>query len=351
MNKIQNFKPQLLPNNPVGEEMDWEFLLKDTIQDYYCSIKEDGARVELQYETPVMGRSLKVIKNVHIQKMHEELQDSNGKYGGIIEAEFFSPNMTFSEIMHFFKTEDVESQKSKEKYAKLWGKTNGDPAKGWPYPGRTVVWLTTWQPCLKFYAFDYYLQDNLTKAERTYMLEEIVEAAECKILTLLKQHQFDNLDMMYHLYDQAKMQGSEGLVLIHKNSPYKRGRHTLKSAMAYKIKEDNIEFDGKIMNVEEATEAREGAPKTTNELGRSVTSKLQEDRIPSGMAKGFKVWMEDGNELIVSLKGYDHAAKRGLLENKSEYIGRWITFTGMAPVKEGGCPRHAHFSGRFRDDK
>jgi hypothetical protein len=348
---MKGFKPQLLPNNPVGKQMDWEELLEDTIQDYYCSIKLDGARVELQYDTPAMGRSLKVIPNVHIQRMHKEMQECIGMYGGIIEAEFYAPGMTFSEIMHFFKTADVESIDTKDKYIKLWNKTLGDPAKGWTYPGRNVEFLTTWHEDLKFYAFDYYLQDNMSKNNRDSMLHEIVMDAECEHLSHISQNKFDNVDMMYHLYDQAKMEDSEGLVLIHQDSPYKRGRHTLNSKMAYKIKEDNLEFDAYIVAVEESTLAREGSEKTINELGRSVTSKLKEDRIPSGMAKGFLVQMENGNGLIVSLKGYDHTARRSLLEESSKYIGKWITFTGMAPVKKGGCPRHAHFSGRFRDDK
>lgn len=345
------FNPQLLPNNPVGEHMDWETLLGDTIQDYYASIKEDGARVELQYDTLAKGRSLKTINNVHIQRMHKELQEELGKYGGIIEAEFYSPNMTFSEIMHFFKTEDVTSEKTKTKYQKLWNKTQGKSELGWKYPGRSVEWLTTWHPCLKFYAFDYYLQDNMTKEERDSMLHEMYTDSECPHFEYIAQQHLANVDMMYHMYDQASMRGSEGLVLVHKNAPYKRGRHTLKSKLAYKIKEDNLEFDGQILDVAEATKAREGAPKTVNELGRSVTSKLKEDRVPAGMAKGFAVRMEDGNELTVSLKGYDHPERKELLDNKENYIGRWITFTGMAPVKAGGCPRHAHFSGRFRDDK
>ena len=349
---MTHFKPQLLPNNPVGEAMDWEVLLGDTIEDYFCSIKEDGARVELQYDTMVKGRSLKVIPNKHIQRMHEEMQDSIGMYGGIIEAEFFAPGMTFSEIMHFFKTEDIESEHTRVKYDKLWAKTGGDVAKGWKYPGRDVEFLTTWHDELKFYAFDYFLQNNTSKYERNAMLEDIVDSAESQHLTIIKQHSFKNLEMMYHLYDQAKMRNSEGLVLIHKDSPYKCGRWSLKSKMAYKIKEDNLEFDAQIVAVEESTIAREGAEKTVNELGRSVTSKLKEDRVPSGMAKGFSVQMEDGRSLTVSLKGYDHPARVELLENASDYVGKWIKFTGMAPVKEGGVPRHAHFEfGNMRDDQ
>jgi len=332
--------------------MDWENLLSDTIQNYFCSIKEDGARVELEYATPAKGRSLKVIKNVHIQRMHEEMQDSVGKYTGIIEAEFYAPGMTFSEIMHFFKTEDVESEKTLLKYEKLWEKTNGSAELGWTYPGRNVEFLTTWPEDLKFYAFDYYLHDYMTKEERLAMLSEMVQDAESEHLTFITQQRVANLDMMYHLYDQAKMQESEGLVLIHKDSPYKRGRHTLKSKMAYKIKEDNLPFDGIIIKVVESTVAREGSEKTINELGRSVTSKLKEDRVPSGMAKGFLVAMEDGNELTVSLKGFDHPARIGMLNNPFEWLGETIRFTGMAPVKVGGCPRHAHYTkGNIRDDK
>ena len=44
--------------------------------------------------------------------------------------------------------------------------------------------------------------------------------------------------------------------------------------------------------------------------------------------------------------------KKNLFLNKKDYIGKIIRFTGMAPVKEGGVPRHAHFTkGNFREEK
>jgi hypothetical protein len=39
--------------------------------------------------------------------------------------------------------------------------------------------------------------------------------------------------------------------MMHKNSSYKMGRHSLNSGMAYKIKEDNLQFDGVILSLEE----------------------------------------------------------------------------------------------------
>lgn len=349
---MKNFKPQLLPNNPTGEAMDWENLLGNCIQDYLASVKYDGARVELQYDHPVVGRSLKIIPNVHIQKMHKELQKSLGMFGGIIEAEFYSPGMTFSEIMHFFKTEDIESEHTYVKYKKLWDKTGGDPAKGWPYPGRDVEFLTTWHDSLKFYVFDWVLQENLTKEERFALMVDENFDLRSSHLVVIPQIELEHVDALYQMYDQAKLDNAEGIVLIHKNAKYKFGRHTLNSKLAYKIKDDNLEFDGKILSVVEGTVAREGSEKTVNALGRSVTSQLKEDRIPSGMASGFEVLMEDGNILTVSLKDYNHTERKQLLYNHADYTNRWIKFTGMAPVKAGGCPRHAHFTkGNFRDDK
>jgi hypothetical protein len=91
--------------------------------------------------------------------------------------------------------------------------------------------------------------------------------------------------------------------------------------MAYKIKEDNLQFDGVILSLEEGTEVIEGVDKKINELGRSVTSKLKEHRTPSGLCKGFKVLMDDGNELTVSLK-ITLTQRRAMLLDPSPILDR-----------------------------
>jgi len=354
------FKPMLLPNNKAGESPNWEERIINP-QDWLFSNKYDGARVEIMDDGNVKGRSLKSLPSIHINQMVEDIAAViHIQEGTILEGEFYSPDMTFSEIMHFFKTEDVTSAHTINKYTKLWDKTNGDVEKGWKYPGRDVEWLTTWHDSLKIYAFDCInIKDPKTpKAIRTLALnqycEKYIKAMGNLSLDLIfiPQRPLNNIDSVYQMYDQAIIDGFEGIVAMHKGSHYKFGRYTLNSKQAFKIKDDNKEFDGKILGVEESTVAREGAAKTKNELGRSVTSKLKEDREPSGMAKGFRVLMEDGNELTVSLKNYNHVQRRDLLENAFKYVGKWIRFTGMAPVKEGGCPRHAHYTyGNIRDDK
>ena len=353
---IANFKPQLLPNNKAGEAPDWEERLEHP-EDWLVSTKLDGARVELFNDGSVKGRSLKSIPSVHIQEMGMDVINTLPALPSsvVIEAEFYSEHMNFAELMHFFRSEDVTSEKSVAKYTKLWG------TEKWPFPGRDVKWATTWHESLRFYAFDIVdmAAPYTRKEDRNMLLANVVfEYIKAKgkhtvpKMVFIAQWDYEHIDAIYQAYDQSIMDGNEGLVLIHKQAAYKCGRHTLNSKQAFKIKDDNLEFDGKILSVVESTVAREGAEKTVNELGRSVTSKLKEDRIPSGMASGFEVLMEDGNILTVSLKNYNHEERRQLLYDHADYSNKWIKFTGMAPVKEGGCPRHAHFTkGNFRDDK
>lgn len=354
------FKPQLLPNNKVGVAPDWEDRIEFP-EDWLYSNKLDGARVELFADGTVKGRSLKSLPSVHINEMAKEIALLLQMHpDSVMECEFYSHDMNFSELMHFFKTEDVTSEKTVTKYQKLWNKTGGDPDLGWKYPGRSVEWLTTWHDSLKFYAFGIVGQGyyDVPFSKRVVVLDRYVAKYTEAIqgynpqLEMIAQRPFTHIDQLYQAYDQAILDGHEGVVVMHKDSHYKCGRHTLNSKQAFKIKNDDIEYDGQILSVEESTVAREGSKKTINELNRSVTSKLKEDRVPSGMAKGFLVRMDDGNELTVSLKGYNHHDRRELLDNSEEYVGHWIKFTGMAPVKPGGCPRHAHYEkGNLRDEK
>lgn len=352
------YKPQLLPNNKAGIDPDWEERIEHP-EEWMLSNKLDGGRVAVKSDGDLVGRSLKSLPSTHMNYMAREIAVLLQKAPSIIiEGEFYSHEMNFSEIMHFFKTEDVTSTKTIQKYQKLWMKTRGSVKNGWKYPGRSVEWLTTWHSSLKFHAFDQVDTDypNTPKATRSLCLEETCLEYTNKIglyspdLVFIEQKVVKTLDEVYAMYHEALDNDYEGIVAIHKNSHYKFGRHSLNSKQAFKIKNDNVEFDGLIIGVEESTVAIEGAPKSKNELGRSVTSKLQEHRQPSGMAKGFLVQMEDGRELTVSLKGFDHPARIRMLQDPISWIGETIRFTGMHPVKIGGVPRSAHYTdGNIRE--
>lgn len=312
------FKPELLPNNPAGISPDWEELLYP-VSDFLASVKDDGIRTAI-FKHLVTGRSLKRCKSIKVNEMAAEFSRVV-PFEGVMEAEFYSPNLTFPEIMHFYSTEDVTSSSSVKKYNAEWEKTKQGTAsytkyktilgvktpyeQEWEFPGRDNIWIATWPDCLCFRVFNHLenMEDTRGKAQRYIDLLKISYSfpsfAEVK-----RQDEYACIDEIYQAYDQAILDGAEGLVVYRKDCKYKFGRHSLNSGNAYKIKEDNLSFDGVIIDVKEATKAREGAIKTTNELGRSVTSKLKVDRLPAGYAKGFEVSMEDGRSLIVSLKDY-----------------------------------------------
>lgn len=368
----KKFKPELIPNSKTGNEFSVKKNIKEP-SDYFCSLKHDGGRIIIIDGKPGLSRELKVLASGHIQEMVKEiLTHGDLSKDEVLEGEFYSPNMTFSEIMHFFKSEDVSSDKKKKYWANEWAKTNqgtstytktknGEPyEQGWEFVGRTPEWLTTWHPCLKIYLF------NLVDIDRGLLFTREVRNASLILfyfgyndnqysennIKLIEQITINTHDGIESFYEWAIENDEEGIVIANKDSLYKFGRHTMNSGNIFKLKEDKLEFDGFIVDVEEATEAKEGAEKTINELGRSKTSQLKEDRIPSGIAKGFLVNMGDGREFTVSLNNYDNVEKRALLINKTEYIGKWIRFTGMHPVKHGGMPRQARFTkGNFRDAK
>jgi ATP-dependent DNA ligase len=134
------------------------------------------------------------------------------------------------------------------------------------------------------------IDDSRTKEQRYESLQAIWDSRIIDdlndIAVLVKQTQYTSIDEVFH--DQAIISGYEGLVMMHKNSSYKMGRHSLNSGMAYKIKEDNLQFDGVILSLEEGTEVIEEVDKKINELGRSVTSKLKEHRTQVDYAKASK---------------------------------------------------------------
>tara|TARA_R110000772_G_scaffold89737_4_gene185750 strand:+ start:1381 stop:2493 length:1113 start_codon:yes stop_codon:yes gene_type:complete len=369
--KTKEFKPELIPNSKTGDEFALTKNIKNP-RDYECSLKHDGGRVIIKHGMPGLSRELKVLASGHLQEMIAEFKIHGHLYDDeTIECEFYSPEMTFSEIMHFFKSSDVTSDKKKKHWANEWAKTNngtgtytktknGQPyEQGWEFVGRTPEWLTTWHDSLKLYAFNFYkdTDPNMIRSDRSVALANLIYLYQDNPfnkgnVVCIDQLRFDTHEEIAGFYDRALSLGEEGIVIANRDSVYKFGRHTMNSGNIFKLKEDKLEFDGTIIGVEEATEAREGSEKTVNELGRSKTSQLKEDRIPSGIAKGFLVMMEDGREFTVSLNGYNEIEKRELLVNKEKYLGEWIRFTGMAPVKHGGMPRQARFTkGNFRDSK
>lgn len=380
MINIEKFKPNLIPNWPKGTQKNIGVTIEKNggCDKYLAFFKKDGCRMQVN-PNALKSRSMKPIQSNSVNERFSPLIDFCNRNNIAIDGEFYSHNMSFSEIVRFFKNEDVTRPKERKKlenYNKQFVVAfdeDGDPIysklkdyakykdKGLKtrleleYPNRTIDWLCRFHDDLKFWLFDGVVLD---RPDLVGFEERMVEITKrllydrkvsplTNIIVLPSIHRFSSIEELYSMYDDALAVNYEGLVLVHKDHEYKMGRTTLNVGTILKMKDDENEFDGVVLDVEEGTIVKEGAEKTTNELGRSVTSKKKEDRIPSGMAKGFKVMFE-GKSGTVSLQGFDNAAKKELLENKDKYIGRHLIYTGMHCVKD--FPRSAFFK-CWRDEK
>lgn len=355
----KKFKPNLIPNSKVTDPIDLKSILGDNVYNYIISYKKDGCRMEF-VDGNILTRALKPITSLWIKDKFQKLADKGKEIGIILEGEFFSPELRFNEIIRYFKTEDVGSESSIKKLLKL--EESGKLASEWP--GRSVQFLSSYPESLKLYPFDLLIigQEDIPYFSRMEWLFSAVydeDGILNEFKDLIEFGPWFNLgtkplivsyEQLEQEYEKALELGYEGLVIANKDRTYKFNRSTAKDNHIFKMKEDKLQYDGVVLDIIEGTIAKEDAPKTTNELGRSVTSKLKEDREKSGLASGILSEFE-GHPIKVSLEGFTHDDLRELLANKEEYIGQWFRYTGMAPVAR--VPRHAHASksNMWRDDK
>ncbi|UXQ88843.1 DNA ligase [Tenacibaculum phage Larrie] len=363
----QTFKPNLIPNNPKDGSMTPERIAEIVeknggAEKYYASIKRDGVRLEFGLKEYICSRTLKKIANIQLQERFKEFNELCLKLGIIVDAEFYAHGLKLNEILRFSSTIDLLDDKYKESLKKEFKKSPDRFIE--EYGGRTVEFLTTFHKNLKAYIFDVYIVDEEFKNAgfedrlkemysrlSKYSDEVLGQEETIKILKYIELPEFESIESsseIPELFNLALSNGYEGIVLSKKDRVYKHGRHTLKNAGFLKMKDDNKEYDGVVLDVIEGTEVIEGAEKKTNELGRSVTSKKKDDRRPSGKASGFEVAFEDKGTFKVSLKGFTDDMKRELLENKEAYIGRHFKYSAMKPNKK--FPISAYFK-TWRDEK
>tara|TARA_R110000851_G_scaffold97156_2_gene210669 strand:+ start:3116 stop:4234 length:1119 start_codon:yes stop_codon:yes gene_type:complete len=366
------FKPNLIDNVPkdgsfTNKDMEDIITSHGGIENYIAFPKKDGCRLELGLGPRVLSRSLKEPGSELVKTRFTKLNQICLDLNMIIEGEFYMHGEAFNHINRFFAKSDVTTPEYLKELTNM--KEKKPEAFYEKFRGKDIPFLTTFHEELKFWAFDFIITDRpdllgfeerWDEACRRLLIEALnsfsgktPEESLIKFFgfhsvvmpTQLEISSFISLDSMYK---DVLSYGYEGLVLVHKQHEYKYGRSRLKAGTIFKMKEDKEEYDGVVLDVAEATEVKEGIEKTVNELGRSVTSKKKDDRVPSGLAKGFVVEFEGKGTFPVGLSGFDNEAKKELLDNKESYIGRHFRYTGMKPVKD--FPRHAYFD-TWRDEK
>jgi len=350
---LDKFKPDLIPNHPKNKPVDLNtpIMKNGGYSQYLIPFKKDGVRLQL-LQGKVLSRTLEPMSSILVQKRFEPIAKELHKLGIAADGEFYMHGQKFNSIFRFYSKLDVTNPEYKIKLKKEFKKNPEKFAD--KYDGLDIEFLTTFHDDLKFWLFDGIILDRPDLVGFKERMEEIVHRIclsklnENKYIQMPEYNYANSKEELDLLYKKSLSHGYEGLVLVHKDHKYKFGRGTLNEGSILKMKDDRKEFDGIILDVEEATVVKDGVEKTVNNLGRSVTSKKKGDRLPSGLAKGFVVQYENIGTFTVGLTGFDNEAKKELLDNKGKYIGRHFKYTGMPPVKD--YPRSAFFD-CWRDEK
>lgn len=348
---VEKFKPNLIPNNPKDRSFDISEALKKngSVEDYKILVKKDGCRLQAGITDTVLTRSLKQPKSNLVINRFQRLNDICKELKIALDGEFYMHGLKFNSIFRFFSKFDVTDEDYKKSLEREFKKSESKFND--KYDNLSIEFLTTFHKDLKFWMFDGIVLDRPDLVGYEERIKEIISRLENFNLDEIVLPIFLSADSEEHLnniYKNALTLGWEGLVLTHKDHEYKFGRNSLNQGTILKMKDDALEYDGVIIDIKESSKIKDGIARTTNELGRSETSKKKADRELSGMAKSFTIEYEGLGTFDVGLKGFDNNAKKELLENKEKYIGRHFTYMAMAPVKN--FPRHAYFK-HWRDSK
>ena len=340
---MMKFKPILAPNDQPN--------LDDIKYPILASYKLDGIRCIFK-NGEMLSRSLKPIVNKQLREKFKPIADYTKQYSLILDGEIYSHELTFQEITRAVMTQDFEDKKSikklmnnpdvrcvDENFKKFEKMLESEEE----YDNYVNALLSN----IKFYMFDgiYNNEPEESYKNRLKHIEKI--SVKFKNIVCVEQEEINSKEEIKVLFEVALNDGYEGLILRNPIGKYKFGRCTIREGNLYKVKPFRT-FDAQIIEVSQGTKVNPDVPTTTNELGRTVTSKKKADRILVDMTRDFVVKYE-GKILNVSTSSLTHDKRKELWKKKDELIGKWIEYKGML-VGAKDVPRHPVFI-RFREPK
>lgn len=295
---LSNFRPMLCPNElPDLDKVTYPML---------ASFKLDGIRCIFK-DGELLSRSLKELPNIHLHVKFAHLKEYSKKNNVILDGELYCTSVDFNALSGIIRSDEHDLPDD-----------------------------------LEFYCFDLLDANKKTFKDRVQDYMYLRQPS----LVQVAQTEVNSAEEVQSYFEHAIKSGYEGLILKDPSSYYKFGRASFKSNTAYKCKLYES-FDAQIIDITQATVAREGSEKKVNELGRSVTSQKKADRELINKAATFIV-LYNNMPLGVSIALTDEE-KEEIWANKHKYIGRWIQYKGML-IGSKDLPRHPVFE-RYRDDK
>lgn len=327
--KEKTFTPQLAPNNEIN--------LKELTYPLLGSYKLDGCRL-LSKEGRLVTRSLKNLPNKQLNEKFEFLRKYSELINTILDGELYVHGVPFQFIVSCFMTQDFTAKTAIKKWEKLCEEHDF-------YMTREEVFNK-----IKFHMFDCVYQHNylMPFSQRIKDVENIINGFTSDLVKLVEHKLLNTPEEIEEYFQEALENGYEGLILRNPYGRYKFSRCTVNQNIIFKYK-PFLTTDSIIKGIVQATEINEDVEKTTNELGRSRTSKCLGDRHTVEKAQSFIVDFE-GQDLKVPIAMTDEQ-KKYIWEHQTEYIGKYCEYKYMeVGMKEGGLPRIPKFI-RMREDK
>ena len=271
----------------------------------YVSTKFDGIRA-LVIEGVVYSRSLKPIRNKHVQKLF-----------GKPEYEGFDGELVVGNI-----------------YAKdVFQKTTSG------------VMSEDGEPDVTFHVFDLWSIPTFDYEYRQRDLQEILldEDKEYPSIVYAMIHLCKNIDDLTFFLEHERNVGGEGLICRSPSGIYKYGRSTPKEQLSVKLKFFNQE-DFEVIGFEERMHNTNEAK--TNELGYTERSSCKENLIPMNTLGSLV--LKYGDTEFRCGTGFSDAQRKEIWENKESYLGKLASIRYMS-VGQVILPRVSSFQG-FRDE-
>lgn len=285
-------------------------MLAATVEDFkvlrfplYASFKLDGIRA-IVHGGVLYSRSLKPIRNKHVQKLFGGLPD--GFDGELCVGEINDPNLM---------------QKTSSGVMSIEG-----------------------EPDVTFQVFDYQLHPEAGFRRRYGHMERMIWDSKFDRVKLLNQELITDLDGLEAFEEQSLKLGFEGVIIRRGDAPYKNGRSTMREQYLMKLKRF-VDDEATVIGFKEQMHNANEAFK--DELGRTKRSGHQANMVGKDTLGSLICRTKDGREVDVG-SGFDDALRREVWGNKDAYLGRLITFKHFAVTGVKEKPRQPIFKA-FRD--
>ena len=265
----------------------------------YISTKFDGIRA-LVIDSVVYSRSLKPIRNKHVQKLFGK-PEYNGFDGELIVGDIYAKDV-FQKTTSGVMSEDGE-------------------------------------PDVTYYVFDIFTNNTETYKERLYTLNDKLVLDQFPNVVATQQLYIKTKEELTELLSKEKVKGGEGLIGRNPNGAYKYGRSTPREQLSIKFKffqQEEFEVVGFNERMHNTNEQKR------DELGYAERSSAKDGLVPTNTLGSLVLKYNDTTFSCGT--GFDDKLRKEIWDNKELYLGKLASIRYMS-VGSKDLPRCPSFIG------